>query len=50
MVAGPLYVYAERAASAVMDGHTYVHAVFPDGAPRGTGQSNEVTIDEEGSP
>jgi len=47
VVAGPLYDYADRAARMVMDGHTYVEAVFPDGAPRGTGQSNEVTNDAE---
>ncbi|MEU4365300.1 Na+/H+ antiporter subunit D [Promicromonospora sp. NPDC023987] len=43
VVAGPLYDYAERAAATVMDGHTYIEAVFPDGAPRGTGESNDVT-------
>lgn len=43
VAAGPLYDYAERAARMNMDGHTYVGSVFPDGAPRGTGQSNEVT-------
>ena len=46
VAAGPLYDYAERAAGTVMDGHTYVRAVFPDG-PRGTGQSDEVTDDAE---
>lgn len=50
VVAGPLYDYAERAAHAVMDGHTYVRAVFPDGAPRGAGESNDVTNDEGGQP
>lgn len=47
VAAGPLYDYADRAARMVMDGQTYVGAVFPDGAPRGTGQSNEVTNDAE---
>src|SRR5690606_24904903 len=42
VLAGPLWSYAERAATMVMDGRTYVEAVFPDGAPRGTGESNEV--------
>lgn len=51
VAAGPLYDYADRAARMGMDGHTYVGAVFPDGAPRGTGQSNEVTNDgDEGRP
>lgn len=51
VAAGPLYDYAERAAGMVMDGHTYVEAVFPDGAPRGTGTSDKVTDDaEEGQP
>ena len=51
VAAGPLYGYAERAAQQAMDGHTYVGAVFPDGAPRGTGRSDEVTSDiEEGRP
>ncbi|GAB2466487.1 Na+/H+ antiporter subunit D [Promicromonospora xylanilytica] len=45
VAAGPLYGYAERAAATVMDGHTYVEAVFPDGAPRGTGESNDVAND-----
>jgi len=39
VVAGPLYGYAERAATASMDGHTYVDAVFPGGADRGQGES-----------
>jgi multicomponent Na+:H+ antiporter subunit D len=39
VVAGPLYGYAERAAAGAMDGHSYVEAVFPDGAPRGVGES-----------
>ena len=43
VVAGPLYGYAERAAESVMDGRTYIEAVFPDGAPRGTGESNKTT-------
>jgi multicomponent Na+:H+ antiporter subunit D len=43
VAAGPLYDYAERAAATVMDGRTYIEAVFPDGAPRGTGESDEVT-------
>ncbi|MCA5892014.1 Na+/H+ antiporter subunit D [Isoptericola sp. NEAU-Y5] len=47
VAAGPLYGYAERAASAAMDGHTYVDAVFPGGSERGTGESVEVA-DETG--
>ncbi|WP_418275173.1 Na+/H+ antiporter subunit D [Isoptericola jiangsuensis] len=43
VVAGPLYGYAERAAEASMDNHSYVDAVFPGGADRGTGQSDQVT-------
>jgi multicomponent Na+:H+ antiporter subunit D len=43
VVAGPLYGYAERAAVASMDGRSYVEAVFPGGAERGRGQSDEVT-------
>ncbi|MFD6178203.1 MULTISPECIES: Na+/H+ antiporter subunit D [unclassified Isoptericola] len=39
VAAGPLYGYAERAATASMDGHTYVDAVFPGGADRGQGES-----------
>ncbi|WP_233565797.1 Na+/H+ antiporter subunit D [Cellulomonas sp. PhB143] len=39
--AGPLYAYAERAAATLMDGHTYVEAVFPDGAARGQGESDK---------
>jgi multicomponent Na+:H+ antiporter subunit D len=51
VVAGPLYDYAARAADMALDTRTYVEAVFPDGAPRGTGTSNEVTDDgAEGSP
>ncbi|AEG43092.1 Na+/H+ antiporter subunit D [Isoptericola variabilis] len=42
-VAGPLYGYAERAAATSMDGTTYVDAVFPGGADRGTGHSDNVT-------
>jgi multicomponent Na+:H+ antiporter subunit D len=42
VVAGPLYGYAERAAADSLDGHSYVDAVFPDGAERGTGESVEV--------
>lgn len=54
VLAGPLYDYADRAAGMVMDGRTYVGSVFPDGAPRGTGESNEVRDEarhdgEEGS-
>ncbi|MBE1877771.1 Na+/H+ antiporter subunit D [Myceligenerans pegani] len=45
VVAGPLYDYAERAASTVMGEEAYIDAVFPDGAPRGTGESDEVTND-----
>jgi multicomponent Na+:H+ antiporter subunit D len=47
LAAGPLYAYAERAAATVMDGHTYIEAVFPDGAPRGTGESDDATNDAE---
>jgi multicomponent Na+:H+ antiporter subunit D len=51
VAAGPLYDYAARAAYLALDARSYVEAVFPDGAPRGTGTSNEVTDDgEEGSP
>ncbi|MFI6426529.1 Na+/H+ antiporter subunit D [Promicromonospora sp. NPDC050880] len=51
VLAGPLYAYAERAAEMAMDGRTYVESVFPDGAPRGTGESNEVRDHvEEGAP
>ncbi|MFI9488741.1 Na+/H+ antiporter subunit D [Promicromonospora sp. NPDC052451] len=51
VLAGPLYDYAERAAETAMDGRTYVESVFPDGAPRGTGESNEVRDHvEEGAP
>ncbi|MCP2266159.1 Na+/H+ antiporter subunit D [Promicromonospora thailandica] len=55
VLAGPLYEYADRAAGMVMDGSTYVDAVFPDGARRGTGESNEVRDEvssdvEEGTP
>ncbi len=49
VVAGPLYAYAERAAATSMDGTTYVDAVFPGGAERGTGHSDEVTESGEGS-
>ncbi|MDR7384135.1 Na+/H+ antiporter subunit D [Promicromonospora iranensis] len=45
--AGPLYDYAARAADMAMDGRSYVDAVFPDGAPRGTGTSDEITDDGE---
>ncbi len=41
-VAGPLYAYAERAAMTALDGETYINAVFPDGAGRGEGVSNDV--------
>ncbi|MBO0609920.1 Na+/H+ antiporter subunit D [Myceligenerans salitolerans] len=47
-VAGPLYDYAEHAARVVMGDAIYVDAVFPDGAPRGTGESDEVTTEEGG--
>ena len=51
VAAGPLYDYAARAAHMALDGRSYIEAVFPDGAPRGTGTSNEVTHDgEEGTP
>ncbi|MCZ2263529.1 MULTISPECIES: Na+/H+ antiporter subunit D [unclassified Isoptericola] len=46
VAAGPLYGYAERAATASMDGHTYVDAVFPDGADRGRGES--VVVGDDG--
>ncbi|MFP3713772.1 Na+/H+ antiporter subunit D [Puerhibacterium sp. TATVAM-FAB25] len=42
VVAGPLYAYSERAAATSMDGRTYVDSVFPGGAERGTGSSNDV--------
>ncbi|MFC8599783.1 Na+/H+ antiporter subunit D [Isoptericola sp. NPDC057191] len=48
VVAGPLYGYAERAATASMDGHTYVDAVFPGGADRGQGESVAVSDDGHG--
>ncbi|GAA1977737.1 hypothetical protein GCM10009718_12730 [Isoptericola halotolerans] len=50
VVAGPLYGYAERAARTSMDGFTYVNAVFPDGADRGTGESVDVSADTEELP
>jgi len=46
VAAGPLYGYAERAATASMDGHTYVDAVFPGGSDRGQGES--VVSSDEG--
>ena len=45
---GALGVPVERAATASMDGHTYVDAVFPDGADRGRGESVVVGDDAEG--
>ena len=57
VAAGPLYGYAERAAQGSMDGHSYVDAVFPDGATRGRGESpragggtDGVEVDGGGSP
>lgn len=50
VAAGPLYDYAARAAYLALDARSYVEAVFPDGAPRGTGTSNEVTDDGETGP
>ena len=47
VVAGPLYDYAERAADSIIGEQTYVEAVFPDGAPRGTGESDKVTDEAE---
>ncbi|WP_286219389.1 Na+/H+ antiporter subunit D [Paraoerskovia sediminicola] len=41
VVAGPLYSYSERAAATLMDGTSYVDAVFPGGALRGEGESDE---------
>jgi len=49
LVAGPLYSYTERAATTLLDGHTYVDAVFPDGSDRGQGESSEVAEDGDGS-
>lgn len=48
VAAGPLYAYAERAAGTLMDGYTYVEAVFPDGSGRGGGVSNDVA--DKGGP
>ncbi|CAM3778732.1 Na+/H+ antiporter subunit D [Isoptericola cucumis] len=48
VAAGPLYGYAERAASASMDGHSYVDAVFPGGSERGTGESAEIVGESGG--
>ncbi|MBD8079892.1 Na+/H+ antiporter subunit D [Cellulosimicrobium arenosum] len=45
VVAGPLYAYSERAAGTLLDGHSYVDAVFSKG-DRGEGESNEVATDE----
>lgn len=42
VVAGPLYAYTERAAATLLDRHTYVDAVFPDGSGRGQGVSSDV--------
>ncbi|GIJ00089.1 multisubunit sodium/proton antiporter MrpD subunit [Sediminihabitans luteus] len=42
VAAGPLYAYTDRAASTLMDGRSYVEAVFPGGAERGQGQSDKV--------
>ncbi len=39
--AGPLYGYAQRAAVGLDDG-SYIEAVFPGGAPRGVGSSDEA--------
>jgi len=47
--AGPLYGYAERAAEASMDGHTYVDAVFPNGSQRGQGESPDAVEGEVGA-
>ncbi|MBD5785125.1 Na+/H+ antiporter subunit D [Cellulosimicrobium terreum] len=49
IVAGPLYSYTERAAQTLLDGHTYVDAVFPDGSDRGRGVSSDATEEAEGS-
>jgi multicomponent Na+:H+ antiporter subunit D len=46
VVAGPLYSYTERAAATLLDGHTYVDAVFPGDSDRGQGESNEVATGE----
>ncbi|WP_125775451.1 Na+/H+ antiporter subunit D [Antribacter gilvus] len=48
VAAGPLYGYTTRAAETAMDGHTYVDAVFPDGADRGRGESPDAV--DEGAP
>lgn len=45
VLAGPLYSYSERAAANLLDGHTYVDAVFPGESGRGQGESNEVATD-----
>ncbi|WP_069387512.1 Na+/H+ antiporter subunit D [Cellulosimicrobium cellulans] len=49
VVAGPLYAYSERAAATLLDGHTYVNAVFPDDSGRGQGVSSDVADGGEGS-
>ena len=46
VVAGPLYSYTERAAATLLDGYTYVDAVFPGDSDRGQGESNEVATGE----
>ena len=48
VAAGPLYGYAERAATASMDGYSYVDAVFPGGSDRGTGKSVEIVGEGKG--
>ncbi len=47
VVAGPLYAYTERAAATLLDGYTYVDAVFPDGSGRGQGESSDVAEEED---
>jgi len=39
VLAGPVYGYAQRAADALTDGHSYVDAVFPGGGSLGVGDS-----------
>ncbi|SDR78739.1 multisubunit sodium/proton antiporter, MrpD subunit [Paraoerskovia marina] len=46
LVAGPLYGYTDRAADTLTDGYTYVEAVFPDGATRGDGVSDDPDADD----
>ncbi|WP_454041792.1 Na+/H+ antiporter subunit D [Cellulosimicrobium sp. Marseille-Q8652] len=49
VVAGPLYSYTERAAATLLDGHTYVDAVFVGGSERGQGVSSDVAEEGDGS-